>query len=190
MSNIDKETGIWDLETAKKRHRYDFKLAEYIATTYKSVDSIADLGCGKGDYCKYLKEFGIPLVHGYEGTLNIKEIAVYDDVMVLDLTKRRWVGIKYELVLSIEVGEHIPEKHEQVFIDNVCEFVSKDLILSWAVPGQGGTGHFNEKTNNYVIAEFVKRGLAFDKEESMNLRKHTSLKWLKNTILKFEKRGV
>ena len=184
---IDRETGIWSLETAKKRHRYDDKLAEYMATTYKSVNSIADIGCGKGDYCKYLKEQGIPIVHGYEGTPNLKEIATYDDIMVLDLTKRRWAGIEYDLVLCLEVGEHIPQKHEQVFIDNICEFTSKDLILSWAVPGQGGAGHFNEQPNEYIINEFTKRGLTFDNERSQDLRKHATLKWLINTLMKFEK---
>jgi len=187
---VDKETGIWSLETAKKRHRFDDKLAEYIATTYKFVNSIADIGCGIGSYCKYLKDSGIPIVHGYEGTPNIKEIAVYDDIMVLDLTKRRWAGIGYELVICLEVGEHVPEIYEQIVIDNVCEFTSKELILSWAIPGQGGAGHFNERSNEYVIKEFEKRGLMFDEEESMNLREHTSLKWLRNTIMKFEKRGI
>ena len=31
MHYIDGVTGIWSLETAKKRHRYDVNLAEYIA---------------------------------------------------------------------------------------------------------------------------------------------------------------
>ena len=184
---IDRETGIWDLKIAKKRHRCDDKLAEYIATTYKSVNSIADVGCGKGDYCKYLKEYGVPIVHGYEGTVDIKEIAVYDDIIVIDLTKRRYVGIDYDLVLCLEVGEHVPQKYEQVFIDNICEFMNKDLILSWAIPGQGGAGHFNEQPNKYIIDEFAKRGLTFDKDASTKLRDAASFKWFKNTLMKFKK---
>ena len=184
---IDRETGIWDLKIAKKRHRYDDKLAECIATMYKSVTSIADVGCGIGDYCKYLKEQGIPIVHGYEGTIGIKEIASYDDITTIDLTKRRCVGIDYKLVLCLEVGEHIPKTHEQVFIDNICEFMNKDLILSWGIPGQGGAGHFNEQPNEYVIDEFTKRGLIFDEDFSMRLRDAASFKWFKNTLMKFEK---
>lgn len=183
---IDRETGIWSLEIAKKRHRYDDKLAEYVAITYKSVGSIADVGCGKGDYCKHLKDIGIPTVHGYEGTPNIKEIAVYDDIMVVDLTKRRCVGVVYDLVLCLEVGEHIPQKYEQVFIDNLSEFIGKDLIISWAIPGQGGAGHFNEQPNEYIIKEFAKRGLTFDEDGSMRLRNASSLKWFKNTTMKFK----
>ena len=185
---INKETGIWDLETAKKRHRYDVKLAEGIGVIYKSVASVADVGCGRGEYCKYLKDYGVPIVHGYEGTPDIKEIAVYDDIMVLDLTKRRWVGIDYELVLSLEVGEHIPKEYEQAFIDNVCEFTKKDLILSWAVPSQKGAGHFNEQSNEYIVSELGKRGLVFDKEKAEQLREHASLRWFKNTVMMFGRR--
>jgi len=68
---IDKETGIWSLDVAKKRHRYDASLIECIGDIYKHTASVADVGCGKGDYCKYLKEHGIPIVHGYEGTIDI-----------------------------------------------------------------------------------------------------------------------
>jgi SAM-dependent methyltransferase len=183
---IDRETGIWDLKIAKKRHRYDDKLVEYIAATYKPAKSVADLGCGKGDYCKYLKEHGIPLVHGYEGTPDIKKISTYDDITVIDLTKRRYVGTSYDLVLCLEVGEHIPQKYEQILIDNICEFIGKDLILSWAIPGQGGAGHFNEQPNEYIIDEFTKRGLIFDEDSSMRLRDAASFKWFKNTLMKFE----
>ncbi len=186
-SSKNLNTGIWDLETAKKRHRYDKKLAEFIGAIYKSADSIADVGCGVGDYCKHLKELGVSIVHGYEGTVGIEKIASYRDIMVVDLTKERWVGINYDLVLCLEVGEHIPKKHEQVFIDNLCRYVGKDLIISWAIPKQGGNGHVNEMDNDYVIREFSKRGLVFDKASSMKLREVSSLKWFKNTLMKFEK---
>jgi len=186
-NSICAETGIWNLETAKKRHRYDPELAKYIATMYKSVKSVADLGCGKGDYCKYLKEKGIPIVHGYEGTPNIQEIAVYNDIMTLDLTKRRWVEIYYDLVISLEVGEHIPKKYEQVFINNVSEFAKSNLILSWGIPGQGGTGHFNEQPNEYVIAEFIKRGFRLERKKTKFLRKAAERKWFKGSLLVMRK---
>ena len=82
-SVINSESGIWSLETAKKRHRFDPSLAEGIVAIFKEVKSVADLGCGKGDYCKYLKERDISLVHGYEGTPDIQKIAVYDDIINL-----------------------------------------------------------------------------------------------------------
>lgn len=186
MMGICRKTGIWDLDTAKKRHRFDKDLAEYIARAYYPK-KIADVGCGNGSYCKFFKDSNWPIVHGYEGTPEITSLGIYDDIMTLDLTKRRYVDIDYDLVICLEVGEHIPEKYEQVVIDNICEFVTKDLILSWAVPGQGGAGHFNERGNNYIIREFVRRGLIFDMDRSNILRKVASLKWFKQTLLAFHR---
>lgn len=180
------ETGIWDLNTAKKRHRFDLKLAQKIFTMFKSFLA-ADVGCGNGQYCKFFKDHGWPNVHGYEGTQGVKELGIYDDIMVVDLTKRRWVEIDYDLVICLEVGEHIPKNFEQVFIDNLCEYVHKDLILSWAIPGQGGKGHFNEQPNEYVIAEFEKRGLTYILNHSEVLRESASLGWFKNTLMVFRR---
>jgi len=185
--SVDQETGIWNLGTAKKRHRFDAPLAAKIAELFSPVLA-ADLGCGIGEYCKAFKEHGWPAVHGYEGTPEIAEIAVYDNIQVLDLTKRRWVGINYDMVVCLEVGEHIPPKHEQTFIENVLEFTHKDLVLSWAIPGQGGAGHFNERSNEYVIGKFTKNGLIYEDLLSQGLRNSATLSWFKNTILVFRKK--
>jgi len=182
--SIDPNTGIWSLDVAKKRHRFDRALAIQISKMY-SPKLAADVGCGNGSYCRIFKSLGWPVVHGYEGTPNIKELKIYDDIMVLDLTLRRWVEIVYDFVLCLEVGEHVPKMHEQTFIDNICEFTKKDLVLSWAIPGQGGGGHFNEQPNEYVIEEFGKRELKFDLRQSEILRENASLRWFRNTIMVF-----
>ena len=184
---MDRETGIWHLDTARRRHSFDGSLASRIVSMYRPFMT-ADVGCGNGRYCKFFKDHGWPNVHGYEGTQDIKKLGVYDDIMVVDLTKRRWVEITYDFVLCIEVGEHIPTKFEQVFIDNLCEYVHKDLILSWATPGYKGRGHFNEQTNEYVISEFEKRGLIYMLNHSEVLKKATSLKWFKDTLMIFRRK--
>ena len=182
------ESGIWTLDTAKKRHRFDHILTARIGQLWQPKQ-FADLGCGNGQYCAVLKGYGWPVVHGYEGTQGIMSLGIYDDIFTLDLTKRRWVEINYDLVLCLEVGEHIPEEHEQTFIDNVCEFTAKDLILSWAIPGQGGKSHVNEKPNDYIVEQFWKRGFRYDKGTTRDLRRHSSLKWFLNTILAFKNGG-
>jgi len=183
---MDKETGIWTLEEAKKRHRYDPKLAQAMYNMFYP-HSVADIGCGTGMYCKFFKELGCEVVNGYEGTQDVKSIAVYDDIMFIDLTKKRVVGLNYDLVLCLEVGEHIPLGFEQTFIDNVAAFTSQYLVLSWAIPGQGGLGHFNEKSNEDVISELAKRGLLCDLYKSERLRSESTLKWFKNTVMVFSR---
>ena len=181
------ETGIWNLNTAKKRHRFDYTLAARIGEMW-APKQFADLGCGNGRYCAVFKAYGWPSVHGYEGTQDIKTLGIYDDIFTLDLSKKRWVEMNYDLVMCLEVGEHIPKEHEQTFIDNVCEFTTKDLILSWAVPGQGGKGHVNEHENDYIVEQLWQRGFRYDRGRSRDLREHASLRWFQNTIMVFFRR--
>lgn len=182
---IDTKTGIWSIKMSRK-HKCDYLLAGAIATYYKPK-KFADLGCGDGRYCAIFKSIGWDVVHGYEGTKDIKSLGIYDDIITMDLTKRRYVDINYDLVLSLEVGEHIPRKHEQTFIQNVCEFASKYLVLSWAVPGQGGAGHCNEQPNEYIIEQFKNRGLRLSKIMTQTLREHSSLSWFQNTVMAFKR---
>lgn len=186
MNKIDKKTGIWSIKLANK-HKHDFLLAGAIGTYY-SPKLFADVGCGDGTYCAVFKSFGWLEIHGYEGTPKISSLGVYDNIMTVDLSKKRYVDIKYDLVLCLEVGEHIPKEHEQVFIDNICEYTTKDLILSWAIPGQGGKGHYNEQSNDYVIDQFKKRNFKINDKMSRILRGYSSLKWFKDTIMVFRRK--
>ena len=189
MGNIDKDTGIWHMNIAKKRHQHDFLLVAAIATIYKPPSRAADLGCGDGWYCSMLKKYGWPEVNGYEGTPNITELGVYDDILTVDLTKLRFVDINYSFVLCLEVGEHIPKVHEQTFIDNIDRYASKDLVLSWGVPGQySASGHVNNQPNEYIIEEFIKKGFNFNDKSTRYLRQHCSLRHFRNTVMVFARR--
>lgn len=181
---FDKETGIWGLEAARS-HFYDHKLARRIYELY-SPSMVADIGCGDGTYCRTFSENGW-IIHGYEGTPDISSLGIYNDIRTIDLTKDININMSYDLVLCLEVGEHIPEKHEQIFIDNLCNFCDKDLILSWSLPGGSGLGHVNERPNEYIIYEITKRGFKFDGLMSNDLRSNSTLWWFKGTIMVFKR---
>lgn len=190
MPDIDSATGIWTLETAKKRHRHDHYLLAGILKFYtiREPRLVADLGCGDGWYCRMLSRiWKHAVVHGYEGTPGAASIGVYDDIFTIDLSKIRYVDIDYDFVLCLEVGEHIPCKHEQKFLDNVARFAKKDLVMSWAVPGQGGKGHFNEQPNTYILSQMEARGFSHQRKLTALLRKHTERKWFRNTVMSFER---
>jgi len=182
---LDKETGIWSLVEMMKRRPCDFLLAAAIATYYKTPATAVDLGCGDGQYCRIFKTYNWPLVHGYEGASQIANLGVYNQVFQVDLSKPLCESTSYEFVLCLEVGEHIPRKHEQVFIENVCKFCKKHLVISWAIPGQGGNGHFNERPNSYIVDEFVKRDFKFNTKLTDKLRRHVSVRWFRNTVMVF-----
>jgi tryptophanyl-tRNA synthetase len=95
---------------------------------------------------------------------------------------------KFDCVLSLEVGEHIPKEYESVFIDNVCSHTNNLLIISWAVVGQGGDGHINCQNNEYVINQIESRGLLYNPLKSKELRESATIGWFKNTIMVFYKK--
>ncbi len=185
---ISENTGIWSLLAAEKNHYFDEPLCEAIFEMY-NPKKVADVGCGMGQYCKYFKENGWRTVHGYEGTRDIYQIGEYGDIRIIDLSKVQFVAINYDLVVCLEVGEHIPKLYEQIFIDNICRFTSKDLVLSWCIPipGNKNVSHVNEQQNSYVIDKFIKKGLEFDLLKSDILRKASTLWWFKSTIMVFRR---
>ena len=46
--------------------------------------------------------------------------------------------------MSLEVGEHLPKEFEDIFINNLDNNNNYGIVLSWAIKGQGGYGHYNE----------------------------------------------
>jgi 2-polyprenyl-3-methyl-5-hydroxy-6-metoxy-1,4-benzoquinol methylase len=73
------------------------------------------------------------------------EEATNNAVKFMDLSSRKWLGHQFDWILSLEVGEHIPHQLEDVFIGNLVRHAKKGIILSWAVPGQEGHHHVNNR---------------------------------------------
>jgi cyclopropane fatty-acyl-phospholipid synthase-like methyltransferase len=168
-------------------HRYDNKLSVELLNFLKSnnIQSILDLGSGPGQYAHYFEGNGINC-DCYDGNPHTEELS-NGKCKVLDLTERVNLNKKYDCVLSLEVGEHIPAEYERVFIENVVNHASKLIIISWAVVGQGGTGHVNEKPNEYVENVFLQFNWKRNKEAEKKLREVAELWWFRGSVLVFIK---
>jgi hypothetical protein len=59
--------------------------------------------------------------------------------------------------------------------------------MSWALEGQGGLGHFNERNNEYIKEKVIALGYTNDLEAENRLREASSLWWFKNTLMVFRK---
>jgi len=67
---------------------------------------------------------------------------------------------KYDLAISLEVAEHLPEQFADLFVKTLI--LHSDIILfSAAIPGQGGQNHLNEQWPDYWIEKFSKHGYFF-----------------------------
>ena len=121
------------------------------------VKSAVDFGCGTGTFLKFLKDNGVS-VTGLDGDyIDRKILAITEEEFIpVDLTKPVHLSKKYDLSISLEVAEHLPESSAETFITSLCE-ASHVVLFSAAVKGQGGVGHVNEQFLSYWQKIFLKK---------------------------------
>lgn len=126
---------------------------------YFSPNSVLDIGCGIGTWLKVFVKNSIHDVLGIDGDYVILNDLVIDKSKFLpkDLNKKVNLNRKFDLVISLEVAEHILPENANTFIETLC-LHSNLILFSAAVPGQEGTMHFNEQLNDYWIKIFDKSG--------------------------------
>jgi FkbM family methyltransferase len=175
------ERGFW-IGDLRHAHCFDAALTDELARLFAGK-TVVDFGCGPGDYVRFLTERGIS-IEGYDG--NPETPSFNPACKVLDLSGPIDVGL-FDWVLSLEVGEHIPPRHELTFLANLDRHNRVGIVLSWATVGQGGYGHFNERNNAYVKCRLQKLGYQCDQEAETRLRQASTLPWFQHTIMVFRK---
>ena len=180
-----KSEGIWDAEYAKTNHSTDSSLALAMLDFFPKNEFMWDIGCGLGDYCTIFDYHGYEII-GVEGTPGIQEIGNFHTIYEADLTSP---GNKFapRNAICLEVGEHIEPDREKDFLRNLSKMTSDRLVLSWAVPGQGGQGHVNELSNNEVIRKMFEFGFYLDLETTLRLREEASFWWFKQSLMAFRR---
>ena len=120
--------------------------------------SIIDLGAGVGQYGHALLAEEPQIAwRGYDGAGNVGEVtdgfvSFADLTIPLSLPRADWV-------MALEVGEHIPNRHEMMIVRNLHAHNCRGILLSWASPWQSGRGHVNNHASDYLIRTF--RGLGY-----------------------------
>jgi SAM-dependent methyltransferase len=108
--------------------------------------SVVDLGCGTGSWLAVLRDHGVDDVLGIDGhyvdrgLLEIPE----DRFLAHDLRLPLRLSRRFELAISLEVGEHLPPHEADRFVETLTA-LAPVVLFSAAVPHQGGTGHLNEQ---------------------------------------------
>jgi len=151
------------------------------------INSVLDIGCGLGYNLAWFKEYGFEIL-GVEGhPWAVKETLVPGAVEQHDFTKGPWKpGKAYDLCVCTEFAEHVEAEFEENWL--VAIEMCKYLLISGAIPGQGGHHHVNEQPNEYWIEKFTRRGYCFDAAVSARLRETCSRKpalWGRNQLMFF-----
>lgn len=180
------ERGYW-LEKNSHEHKYDSPLNDELIKVLKelSCKTVIDLGCGPGLYSKAFVSNGFDC-NCFDG--NPYTVEETDNLCgILDLSEPFNLNKKYDCVLSLEVGEHIPRQYQDTFVSNLINHSNGLIILSWATIGQGGHGHVNEQPNEYIESLFIEYGYVRNKTYEERLRNSAQWWWFKNTIMVLQK---
>ena len=152
------------------------------------IRSISDFGAGVGQYkSATLARFPNLQYEAYDGAGDVEEytkgfVKYFDLALPLALTKTDWV-------MSLEVGEHIPNMYEGMVIRNLHNHNCKGLVLSWAVIGQGGRQHLNCHSNMYLIRVFEALGYTYENKTTATFRRpEGNYGWFQWSVLVFRRR--
>jgi len=178
-------SGAWILPP-KYMYYFDQSFANAVIDRVIS-GSVLELGAGLGCYTTYFHGSGkISKITGYEGAANVESIS-QGLIKQADLTKKQNFGYdSYDWVVCMEVAEHIPKEFENTLLVNIVTRAKKGVLLTWGVPGQGGVGHVNLRSNDYVIGIMKGVGFDFDEETSNYLRSKSQFGWFKMTAMVFK----
>lgn len=135
--------------------------------------SVLDVGCGTGTWLSVFGEAGVTDLQGIDGGYVRQEQLLIDPSRFRehDLRTPFDLGRQFDLVISLEVAEHLPPENADAFVRTLTQHGSM-VLFSAAIPAQGGTNHLNEQWQHvwarrfeaagFVAVDCIRRQVWFD----------------------------
>lgn len=122
---------------------------------------VADIGCGSGTWLAACRELGARRILGVDGDWvsgSVLQIPA-EDFRAADLRQSLDIAETFDLVISVEAAEHLPEARAASFVAELVG-LGKAVLFSGAIPRQGGDRHINEQWQGYWANLFAQHGYA------------------------------
>jgi cyclopropane fatty-acyl-phospholipid synthase-like methyltransferase len=144
-----------------KRYRLDWRAkpvvnAVRVAFNMLPGQTVVDVGCAIGEYVREFQRQGFP-AEGIEGSMRAEEFFVAEPIMIHDLRKPLVNGKRFDVVMSLEVAEHIEPEHAEQYVLNLMKLAKRSILITAAPPGQGGHYHVNCQPQGYWAEKFFRR---------------------------------
>jgi Methyltransferase domain len=126
-----------------------------------SPRSVVDFGCGLGVWLETFARHGVDDHVGVDGPWVPRDALLFpqERFVVARLDKPLDLGRQFDLAVTLEVAEHLPEHRADVFVRNIVKH-ARFVLFSAAIPHQGGTDHVNEQWPDYWAERFAVHGYA------------------------------
>jgi SAM-dependent methyltransferase len=123
--------------------------------------SVVDVGCGLGTFIHVFKDTGVADALGIDGSWCNKELLFKyinkEEFLEKDLEQIIRIDKKFDLVVCLEVAEHLTEKRADSFVLDLI-LLGDVILFSAAIPKMGGINHINEQWPDYWMKKFESHG--------------------------------
>jgi SAM-dependent methyltransferase len=152
-------------------------------------ESLLDVGCGTGTWLRAALDLGVADVFGVDG-VNVAPDRFYAPKSLyrqIDFTKPFDLGRGFDVVLCLEVAEHLPANAAEAFVTSLAKH--GDLILfSAAIPNQPGQHHVNCQWPEYWQAIFNRAGYACEDSLRWRIWRDTRIEpWYRQNVFRAQK---
>ena len=200
LTNLPGQTGgAWTAETHKRLYPAIFNqgLAGYITRNF-NPNTVLEFGSGLGDLARFIADnSACKSIHCIEPLMMPEDIGKHPKITqfttnIFRESKRADLRPKYDLVLSIEVAEHVERSMHNILFDFLVKRCEKWLVFSAARVGQGGHGHIAERPEEEWRSEIVSRGLHFREDLTLGARNASDRKNINHcrNVMVFERPSV
>ena len=164
---------------------------------FPDVESVLDFGGGLGPYLLSFRDKGVKDLVVMEpqplGDCLFKGLT-QDTTDLINTDLKDLPKEKFDLVMTIEVLEHIPAEFHPHAIDALAQATKKYLLFSAAHPGQPGEGHVGPsmKSRQQWLADFASRqpDLEEDNELRLEMFRFARDATLKKNVIIFRKKRL
>src|SRR5829696_3479133 len=152
--------------------------------------SVIDVGCGTGEWLSVFEEHGVEDVWGVDGGWVSKEMLeiAQERFVPFDLEQPFHMDRTFDLVVSLEVAEHLPKECANTFVESLTR-LGPVVLFSAAIPHQVGRKHINEQWPEYWAERFDEKDyVVIDCLRRKIWRNENVAKWYRQNILMFAAR--